>query len=63
MTRKAPPTEAQMKRVIKAAQHAGLNVSECRIEGGAFRVICKDTDGATFEPDNRKPKEWPEPAP
>ncbi|MDF1685311.1 MAG: hypothetical protein P1U50_00865 [Parvibaculaceae bacterium] len=52
-----------MKRAINAARRSGLTVSECRIEGGAFRVICTDADGTTFEPDNRKPKEWTEVAP
>lgn len=58
MARKAPVTEAEMRRAISAARRSGLIVSECRIEGGAFRVICTDTDGTTFEPDTRKPKEW-----
>lgn len=58
MARKASITEADMKRAISAARRGGLNISECRLEGAVFRVICKETDGTTFDHDDRKPKEW-----
>ena len=52
-----------MKRAISAARRGGLNISECRLEGAVFRVICKEADGTTFDHDDRKPKEWTDTAP
>jgi len=62
MSRRAPATQADMQRAMKAAVASGLTVQECEITPQKVRLIFVRSDAVDVpheDANTPKPKEWP----